>query len=59
MKKENGIYADSYVYKDGMEFPIRTLNVKDISRMLTDSLMNGLENIVNPSKESGGNNDNT
>lgn len=59
MKKENGIYADFYVYKDGMEFPIRTLHMKDVSRLLTDGLMNGLENVVNPSTESGGNDDNT
>lgn len=48
MKKKDGVYAQFYVVKDGLEFPIQTINLRDLSRILTESIIGVLENIIYP-----------
>lgn len=57
MKKENGVYVDFYVVKDGMHLPIKTMNLRDFSRNLTESVIGSLECIISPKSEEE--NDNT
>lgn len=57
MKKENGVYVDFYVVKDGLQLPIKTMNLRDFSRDLTESVIGALEGIISPKSEEE--NDNT
>lgn len=43
---ENGIYIDVFVVKDGLRYPLKTLDMGDVSKILVDNLMNGIEEIV-------------
>lgn len=46
MKKENGIYCDFYCHKDGMDFPLKTLNVRELSNVLITGVLDSLGKII-------------
>ena len=42
----DGIYVDIFVVKDCKKYPLKTLDMGDVSKILVDNLMNGIEEIV-------------
>ena len=41
----DGIYIDIFVVKDGEKYLLKTINMKEVSNILVDNLMNGIEEI--------------
>ena len=39
---KDGIYFDILAIKDGVEYPVKRVSVLEVSKILTDSLMDGL-----------------
>ena len=39
---KDGIYFDIVVIKDGMTYPVKRVSVLEVSKILTNSLMDGL-----------------
>lgn len=42
----DGIYVDIFAVKDGKKYFLKTIDIKDVSKILVDSLMNGIEEIM-------------
>lgn len=42
----DGICIDIFAVKDGEKYPLKTLDMGDVSKILVDNLMNGIEEIV-------------
>ena len=42
----DGIYVDIFLVKDCKKYPLKTLNVEGVSKILVDNLMNGVDEIV-------------
>lgn len=43
---ENGIYITVFVYKDGKEYKIRTIPARELTNILTHSLIDGVEKVL-------------
>jgi len=48
---EDGIYFEIFAIKDGERYNSHTINIKDVSRILTNSLLDGVEKIVTQSQQ--------
>lgn len=44
-KREDGIYAQFFAIKDGERYDTNVINLKEISSILTNSLMDGIEKL--------------
>lgn len=42
----DGIYFDIVTIKDGVEYPVKRVNILDVSKILTDSTMDGLRKVL-------------
>ena len=42
----NGIYIEIFAMKDGERYNFKTINLKEVSNILVNSLMNGIEAIT-------------
>ena len=42
----NGIYIEVFTMKDGERYNFKTINLKEVSNILVNSLMNGIEAIT-------------
>lgn len=45
-KFEDGIYVDIFAIKDCKKYPLKTINMKDVSEILVNNLMNGIEEVM-------------
>lgn len=43
---DDGIYVDIFVIKDCKKYPLKTINMKDISEILVNNLMNDIEEVM-------------
>lgn len=43
VKNTDGLYLDLFAVKDGVRYNAKTVSMKDVSHILTDSLMDGIE----------------
>ena len=43
---KDGIYFDVFAFKDGFRYHIKTINVADVSKIFTHSVMDGLEKVI-------------
>jgi hypothetical protein len=50
-KITDGIYVDIFVVKCGKRYPLKTINGKDVSKILVENLMNGIDEIVCRAKD--------
>lgn len=50
-KITDGIYMDIFVAKDGKKYPLKTINGEDVSKILVENLMNGIDKIVYRAKD--------
>ena len=41
----DGIYIDIFAVKDGEKYLLKTINMKEVSNILVNNLMNGIEEI--------------
>lgn len=46
MAEKDGIYIEVFVVKDGVRYNAKIINMKDVSAILTNSLMDGIETII-------------
>ena len=46
MDKENWIELDVFAVKAGIRYKVKTINVNDISKILVDSILDGIGNII-------------
>ena len=51
MKNKDGIYFEIFAVKDGVRYNSRIISINDVSEIMTNSLMDGLQEITMP-KES-------
>ena len=47
----DGIYFDIVTIKEGVEYPVKRVNMLEVSRILTDSLMDGIGKMLGVSEE--------
>lgn len=47
----DGIYFDIVTIKNGVEYPVKRISISEVSKILIDSLMNGLSNVLGISEE--------
>lgn len=45
-KFEDGIYTELFVVKDGERYNLKVVTIKEMSNMLVEALMNGIEELV-------------
>ena len=48
--RDDGIHVDIYAVKDGKRYDMKTSDIKDITKIMTDNLMNGIEQICSLGK---------
>lgn len=41
----DGVYMELFVVKDGIKYNAKILDMKDVTKVLTNSLMDGIENL--------------
>ena len=46
MQNKNGIELDVFVLNDGLRYKIKTIAINDASKLLIDSLMDGIGKII-------------
>jgi hypothetical protein len=46
MSEKDGIYIEVLVVKDGIRYNTKIVNMKDVSAILTNSLMDGIETVI-------------
>lgn len=51
MNHNDGIYIEVFAVKDGVRYNAQVISLNDVSKVLTNSLMDGLQEIIMP-KES-------
>lgn len=44
-KKDDGIYAQLFVVKDGVRYDMKTVSLAEVTNVLTNSLMDGIEKL--------------
>ena len=44
---KDGIYLELFVTKNGIKYPLKTIFLKYFVKVLTNSLMDGIESVVN------------
>lgn len=44
-KRDDGIYMQLFCVKDGVRYDMKVVNLKDVSTILTNSLMDGIEKL--------------
>ena len=44
---KDGIYLELFVTKNGIKYPLKTISLKYFIKVLTNSLMDGIENVIN------------
>ena len=44
--RDDGIYADFFAMKDGVRYDTKCMNVREITLMLTNNLVDGIEKII-------------
>ena len=44
---KDGIYLELFVTKNGIKYPLKTFSLQYFIKVLTNSLMDGIENVVN------------
>ena len=42
----DGIYVDIFVVKDCKKYLLKTLDIRDVSEILVNNLMNGIDEVV-------------
>lgn len=50
MNYKDGIYFEVFAVKDGVRYNSQIISLNDISKIMTNSLMNGLQEIIMPKK---------
>lgn len=43
---KDGIYFDIVTIKDRIEYPVRRINVTDVDKILTNSMLDGLSEVL-------------
>ena len=51
MNYTDGIYIEVFAVKDGVRYNAKVISLNDVSKVMTNSLMDGLQEIIMP-KES-------
>lgn len=46
-QRDDGIYMQLFVVKDGVRYDMKTISLKEVSTTLTNSLMDGIEKLWN------------
>lgn len=46
MENNNGIYIEVFAMKDGERYNFKTVNLKEVSNVLVNHLMNGIEAVA-------------
>jgi hypothetical protein len=49
--RDNGIYTEFFAVNDGMRYNAKVVNMKDFSKTLTDSLLEGIEKTIGIKKD--------
>lgn len=44
--QNDGLYAELFAVKDGVRYDSHTVSVEDISKILIDSLMDGIQKVI-------------
>ena len=42
----NGIELDVFAVKDGLRYKVNTISINDVSKILTDSIMDGIGKVI-------------
>ena len=45
-KLQEGLYIEVFAIKDGIRYNSKIINIRDLSTILTGSLMNGIEKLI-------------
>lgn len=50
MKNNDGIYIEVFAVKDGVRYNAQTISLNNVSKILTNSLLDGVQKIIMPTK---------
>ena len=48
---ENGIELDIFIVKDKIRYKVKTISINEVSKILANSLMDGVDKIINPDED--------
>lgn len=51
--QNDGLYAEIFAVKDGVRYDSHIVNIEDVSKILIDSLMDGIQKIIMGEVEDG------
>lgn len=51
--QNDGLYAEIFAVKDGVRYDYHIVNIEDVSKILIDSLMDGIQKIIMGEVEDG------
>ena len=55
----NKIELDVFVVKDGLRYKVNTISINDVSKILTDSIMDGIGKVIGIDNKGEENNEHT
>ena len=53
MKNNDGIYIEVFAIKDGVRYNAQVISLNDVTKILTNSLLDGVQEIIMPKESEG------